>query len=756
MNETMTGYLDHEEASRDAILAPVLFLPRTLEDIEAFAAARPGLRIRDTYAMQVMQLHQTRSPGCSSSEIAEGVRKRLETQLPWEGGTWVHYPWLHALVHILDEQEFGELRTSRNRNKITEAEQQKLRKLRIAVAGLSVGQATAITLAMEEVAGELRLADFDTLELSNMNRLRASVADLGLAKTVLTARAIYEINPYANVHVFSDGVTSANLDDFLGGDRPVDILVEECDDLEMKLLLRERARERGIAVVMETSDRGMLDVERFDLEPERETLHGLVAGVSASQVRGMSTREKVPVVLRLIGAEQISDRLAASLVDVDTTLKTWPQLASAVAIGGGAATDVCRRVALGTFKRSGRFYLDVEQSINDKMASEISPAHVEEPAERGVTGMPLPLPPLPLRSGPLDPEKAKALLSYGILAPSGGNCQPWQFGIQGDRLLFRLDRSRSKTLLDFESTASFMSLGAVVENCSLLSPALGLKATTILNPDSHDPDCVAEMRFREMELRPDAVAWADIIAERCTNRKLGDRAELPDELYTSLSNLVAEREGKLQFVRDDGSLAELAAILAEGDRLRLLHRRMHREMMSEIRWTRAEAERTRDGLDVDTLELSAADVAGMRLVSNWRMMSVVKSLGVGRGLEKPTRQAVESASALGLLTIPGTGSASYYKGGRVLQRLWLEATKLKLGFQPMTAILYVFALFERGGAQGLDGQERAMLASLRRRYQALFEVPEDAAEIMLFRLAVVAPPSARSLRKPVDEMLIGT
>jgi len=43
-------------------------------------------------------------------------------------------------------------------------------------------------------------------------------------------------------------------------------VIEECDSLDMKFLVREAARDRQIPVIMETSDRGVLDVERFDLE----------------------------------------------------------------------------------------------------------------------------------------------------------------------------------------------------------------------------------------------------------------------------------------------------------------------------------------------------------------------------------------------------------------------------------------------------------------------------------------------------------
>ena len=66
------------------------------------------------------------------------------------------------------------------------------------------------------------------------------------------------------VVVDPEGIHADNLATFLDG---LDLVVEECDSLDVKFMVREEARERRIPVIMETSDRGVLDVERFDLEP---------------------------------------------------------------------------------------------------------------------------------------------------------------------------------------------------------------------------------------------------------------------------------------------------------------------------------------------------------------------------------------------------------------------------------------------------------------------------------------------------------
>jgi molybdopterin/thiamine biosynthesis adenylyltransferase len=104
----------------------------------------------------------------------------------------------------------------------------------------------------------------------------ATVFDLGLNKAHVAARRIAELDPYRPVDVFEAGLTVDTVDAFLDG---LDILVEECDSLEMKALLRIGARDRQIPVLMATSDRGIVDVEPFDKEPQRPILHGVTASL---------------------------------------------------------------------------------------------------------------------------------------------------------------------------------------------------------------------------------------------------------------------------------------------------------------------------------------------------------------------------------------------------------------------------------------------------------------------------------------------
>lgn len=324
--------------------------------------------IHDELHNQLKELMKCYHPSrqLSATDLDTLVNEHLNGTDPEQYGVWVYYPWNRSMVHLLDEEEFIAVRTNRNQLKITKEEQELLRQKTIGVIGSSVGQSIALTIATERACGTLRIADFDILELSNLNRIRAGVNSLGLSKVVVTAREIAEIDPYLKVEIYKEGITRDNISSFLRQSSKLDIMVEVCDNIDMKIFCRLEARAQGIPVVMDTNDRGMMDIERFDLDPGRPILHGLLEGISLEDLSSLSPEQRMSMILKIVGADSISSRLRLSIVELQRSIYALPQLASSVVLGGAITTDVCRRILLDSFTESGRFYVDPEDIMKDK------------------------------------------------------------------------------------------------------------------------------------------------------------------------------------------------------------------------------------------------------------------------------------------------------------------------------------------------------------------------------------------------------
>ncbi|MFG2441176.1 ThiF family adenylyltransferase [Streptomyces sp. NPDC048508] len=317
--------------------------------------------VRDNILEQLRELVTARDPQKSwtRENVCSAVDKKLQGKEPAFYGAWIFYPWSNDLVHLLPRDEYRELRSDRNRYKITRTEQNQLLGSYVGIVGLSVGNAAAVTLALEGIGGRFRLADYDSLSLSNLNRLRAGVSQLGINKTVLAAREMFEIDPWLDIEIYSKGLQEDSVDAFISGDSgKLNVVIEECDDIRVKLLVRERSRAQGVPVVMDTSDRGMLDVERFDAEPERALFHGLVGNLKSDDLDNLTERELLSVITKVIDPARLSERAVQSLPEMGVTISGWPQLASGVALGGAIVAETARRILLGQTAKSGRYYVD--------------------------------------------------------------------------------------------------------------------------------------------------------------------------------------------------------------------------------------------------------------------------------------------------------------------------------------------------------------------------------------------------------------
>ncbi|MDV7198567.1 ThiF family adenylyltransferase [Rhodococcus kroppenstedtii] len=326
----------------------------------------------DTRAAEVLRRDESTTVIDTTAEQALSLGALLPTPVagPDEPVRWVHYPWRRSLVRVLGPVGFRRLRLDRNRDKLALDEQARALDVRIGVVGLSVGHAVAHTLALEGLCGELRLADFDELDLSNLNRVPATVFDLGVNKSVVAARRIAEVDPYLTVRTFPTGVDEAVIDDFLDG---LDLVIEECDSVAAKFLVREHARRRGIPVIMETSDGGVLDVERFDLDGARPFFHGLLGDLDLAGLASLSAEDRARLAPRILGAESITPRMAASLPHIGTSLSTWPQLAGDVALGGASVAAAVRAFVRGEAPLSGRLRVGLDAAV----------AHLEDPLTSG-------------------------------------------------------------------------------------------------------------------------------------------------------------------------------------------------------------------------------------------------------------------------------------------------------------------------------------------------------------------------------------
>lgn len=278
---------------------------------------------------------------------------------------WIYFPWRRAAVRSVPEELYDRLRTARNRNLITALEQVRYQQMVAGVAGLSVGSAIVAALTMSGGPKTLKIADPDIVAPSNLNRMRATLMDVGANKTAVAARSIWELNPFARVHAWERGVNERTLKTFILGKPKLGIFIDEMDNLALKIEARLICKKHRIPVLMATDngDGVIVDVERFDLEPGRPIFHGRIKSLRPQALRKLDRRQWLRLAAKIIGPRFMTTRHQQSLLEVGKSLTGVPQLGPTASLAGAAAAFVVRRIANSSAMPSGRYLVGLEEKL---------------------------------------------------------------------------------------------------------------------------------------------------------------------------------------------------------------------------------------------------------------------------------------------------------------------------------------------------------------------------------------------------------
>ena len=339
-----------------------------------------------------------------------------------------------------------------------------------------------------------------------------------------------------------------------------------------------------------------------------------------------------------------------------------------------------------------------------------------------------------------------------MLAPSGDNCQPWRFRWDGEALRVVFLPERAESLYDVRFAASWISLGAVLTNMAVASRQLGLELEVELFPSGEAARVVTRSRFRPGPAAGDPLHPA--ISRRCVNRRPYRAEPVPGEIRDELLAIGSSvPRVALDWVETAFQKRRLASLAARNDRILFENRALHDGLYRWLRWTPAEALRTRDGMPIETLELAPHERPGFRLLGSWRCARLFAALGLTRMLPARARRIYRRSGAMALLTVDGQQPEDFVRGGEVLERIWLTATLRNVAVQPITGVTFLLLRLSMAGGEGLGPAHRRLLADVEREFLEIFPGAAGRKPAMLFRLGLGPPPSGRTLRLPLEQVL---
>jgi len=349
----------------------------------------------------------------------------------------------------------------------------------------------------------------------------------------------------------------------------------------------------------------------------------------------------------------------------------------------------------------------------------------------------------------------RAILELARWAPSGDNTQPWRFRIvsPGHVVVHGFD-TRADCVYDLDGHSSQLAIGGLLESVGIAASGHGLVARIERRSDAPDTSPTFDVRFlADSTARPNPLLGC-LTTRTVQRRPLGTRSLTGQEKQTleasaGASYRVSWLEGaarKWQAARMLWLNAGLRLILPEAYEV---HRRI-------IEW---DARFSEDRIPDQALGASALTRRIMRYaLSSWRRVDFLNTWAGGTIGPRVELDLIPALACGAHFLISAREAPStiddYIAGGGAMQRFWLTATSLGLQVQPeMTPLI-----FSRYAAHGLRftqvEQAEAVALRIGERLDALFGAEAAQRGVFMGRIGAGAPAQARSLRLPLERLLL--
>jgi molybdopterin/thiamine biosynthesis adenylyltransferase len=575
---------------------------------------------------------------------------------------------------------------SRNLGWVTEAEQAILRGKRIAIAGMGgVGGSHLLTLTRLGI-GAFRIADFDHFEVQNFNRQAgASVSHLGRPKVEVMAEMAKDINPELDMGCFPEGVSPANLDEFLDG---VDLYVDSLDFFALDI---------RNTVFAACAARGIPALTAAPLGMGSALLVFMPGGMTYEEYFRMSGQNEDEQALRFmlgLAPARLQLKYLADDTRVDFNAKKGPSTPMACELCAGFAGTYAFKILLGrgdvpVAPRGIHF-----DAYRNKLSTTWRPWGNNHPVQR--LGLAVARKMVMGKRGGSSEEPTvlatpiERVLDLARWAPSGDNEQPWRFELvdETSAVIYAHD-TRDWCIYDLDGTSSQIAVGALLENLRIAASGEGMRVNIQRRENTSDTASIFDVVLQpEGSVVPDPLV--PFIRARATQRKPLDTRPLLPRQKSALEQAVGPGY-KVIWLEGSKTLRQMAKLLFHNAHIRLTTPEAYEVHKKNIEWG---ARFSEDKLPEHALGLDLLTRKVMRFVlGSWSRVKFANRFFAGTWLPRLQMDLLTGlrcgAHFVIVADAPLSSQDCYLKGGGALQRFWLEATRQNLQLQPeMTPVIF--------------------------------------------------------------------
>lgn len=345
------------------------------------------------------------------------------------------------------------------------------------------------------------------------------------------------------------------------------------------------------------------------------------------------------------------------------------------------------------------------------------------------------------------------ILYAGIHAPSGENCQPWEFVVsgEGEVRLYNIPE-RDTSFYNVHQKGSLVAHGALLENVAIAASQYRYRVTADLFPDLSDTSIVADIHFEKTDEKPDPLF--PYIFTRATNRKPYAATPLDNAERIQLLRVAEEVPGGIVKLEEQKeAITLLAHAVSANEAVMFSDKSLHHFFFHHINWNKEQEERNRTGFYLDTLELKPPQAVLFKIFRHWSVVRWLNRVGFSLMVAKENAKTYAASAAFGAVIVPTKSDEDFVLAGRITQRLWLRATQLNLSVQPVTGAMFLAYKVEADGGSNFSSPQKKTLRDAAYTIRKIFDAPQKNVA-MVFRIGRGGEPSARSSRLPIESCIV--
>lgn len=342
------------------------------------------------------------------------------------------------------------------------------------------------------------------------------------------------------------------------------------------------------------------------------------------------------------------------------------------------------------------------------------------------------------------------ILLTAVHAASGDNSQPWRFEVKENKIYIYNLPEKDNPILNFEQSGSYIAHGGLIENINIISKSYGYSPLVRSFPDPSDPVLTAVIEFETVCTQTDPLYR--YVKSRCTNRRPYKKTLLSEAQRKELL-LIPEKmslSGQVKIILLESAEQKITAAKAGSsmEQVILENHNLHSLMFNDVLWTERENQEKISGLFIKTMEFAFPVKIIFWLAGLWPIIKLLNKIGLAKFIANQDAKLYSSGAAMGAIVMENSSKEAFINAGRLMQRLWLEVTRMGLNLQPITAILFAGRRVRAGETVDFSPKHIKIIKENFFCLQRLFELKQNETLAMMFRIGEANPPSGRTVRFP--------